>query len=278
MPPNDHDVAADATLHSSGYAERRSVRCDYDANGHVLKLHGHVTHHYLRQLSQECVRRIECVGSIVNRIRVESKHSFTTRMIMLRLPTARRLFSFIVLCASFSAIAQEVSAQEVSVSEDSRDDRDIPQQLAEKRLELATHDLKMAIAANRRIPNLHSKLTIMRLEKQATNARSLLEQARLGDQAKRHAVHLRSVQDDLDLARQQLSWAKKVEDNQPGSIEPGAMKRLELAVELAELASARAKSPEITADPFIHLQWQIDRMQSEILSLHIEMERLRRSG
>lgn len=199
---------------------------------------------------------------------------------MLRPPTPSRFISLIVLCASFSAIAPEASAQEASAQEVSGDDRDLTQRLAEKRLELATHDLKTAIAANRRIPNLHSKLTIMRLEQQVTNARSLLEHARSGDrdQAKLHAVHLRSVQDDLDLARQQLRWAKRIEDNQPGSIETAAMKRLQLAVELAELALARAKSTEITADPFIHLQWQIDRMQSEILSLHIEMERLRRSG
>lgn len=74
MPPNDHDVAAaaDATLHSSGYAELRSIHCDYDANDHVLTLHGRVTHYYFKQLSQECVRGIEGVDCIVNQIRVES--------------------------------------------------------------------------------------------------------------------------------------------------------------------------------------------------------------
>lgn len=88
-------------------------------------------------------------------------------------------------------------------------------------------------------------------------------------------THLQNVENDVTLAEQQLVWAKDVNQHQEGLVSDDEVKRLQLSVDLARLALERAKQPKIKADPLHHLQWQIDRLRSELLNLQVEFERVR---
>lgn len=161
-------------------------------------------------------------------------------------------------------------------SQDNADEAaDVNVRYFQANLELATHDLQVASNANRRIPNMTSKLTMIRLQNQVKVAEKLLEQAMTRDVDDLHMAHLQSVENDLDLAERQLKWAEEVSQKHSGSVRDDQLERLRLSAELARLAFQRAKSPEITADPMNHVQWQIDRLRSEVLSLQVEFERIR---
>ena len=102
-------------------------------------------------------------------------------------------------------------------------------------------------------------------------------------------VDIRFFQKKLELAKHdlktavkanqrvpnQLVWAKDVNQHQEGLVSDDEVKRLQLSVDLARLALERAKQPKIKADPLHHLQWQIDRLRSELLNLQVEFERVR---
>ena len=145
----------------------------------------------------------------------------------------------------------------------------------QKKLELAKHDLQSAVKANQQVPNLTSKLMMIRLQNQVNYTETLLKQATAKTDHDLHATHLQNVENDVTLAEQQLVWAKDVNQHQAGLVSDDEVKRLQLSVELARLALERAKQPKIKADPLHHLQWQIDRLRSELLNLQVEFERVR---
>ena len=171
---------------------------------------------------------------------------------------------FVATLATSDAVSQEPRHDHGAAS-------DIDARYFRKKLELAQHDLKVALDANRRIPNMNSKLSLLRLENQVAYAAKLVEQAGKHDDHDLHQSHLQSVKNDVVLAEEQLAWARKAS----GYLRDDQVKRLELNAQLARLALERAEQPEITADPTRHLQWQIDRLRSELLSLHVEFERTR---
>lgn len=173
-------------------------------------------------------------------------------------------FGLFVIPIALPAISQEQSHDEPAPS-------DIDVRYFQKKLELAKHDLQTALAANRRIPNMNSKLSLLRLENQVAYATKLVEQAGKHTDHDLHKSHLQSVKNDVILAEEQLAWAKKAS----GYLREDQIKRMELAAQVARLALERAEQPEITADPMLHLQWQIDRLRSELLSLQVEFERTR---
>ena len=144
-------------------------------------------------------------------------------------------------------------------------------------LELAKHDLQVASTANRRIPNMTSKLAMIRLQNQVKYAAKLLEQSMTKDVDDLHMAHLQTVENDLTLAERQLKWAEEVSQKHSGSVRDDQLARLRLSAELARLAFKRAKDSKITADPITHVQWQIDRLRSEVLNLQVEFERNRSS-
>lgn len=184
----------------------------------------------------------------------------------------RTLFSLSLVVMLVTSLGLTVSAQDSSSAKN-----DIDLQYYHKYLELAQHDLETALKANRRIPDMISKLTMMRLKNQVIYAKSMLQQATATTDHERHMTHLQIVEGELQLAEQQLKWAMDLNESRPGTIDDDKVKRLQLSVDLARLALQRAKQPEITVDPLQHLQWQIDRLRTELLSLQVEFERVRSS-
>lgn len=150
------------------------------------------------------------------------------------------------------------------------------------KLELARHDLQSALNLNRRIPNLNTKLTMIRLRNQVKYATKLVEQAMTEDLDDLHIdhlhmAHLRSVENDVAIAEQQLRWAEESNQKYLDTVGDDDLRRLKISVRLARLGLERAKDPKLMTDPMYHFQWQIDRLRSEVLSLQIEFERNRSS-
>lgn len=183
---------------------------------------------------------------------------------------AKHLFITTAAFAWMVSMTSLVMSQETKSAAD-----DVDVQYFQKKLELAEHDLLTAIEANRRIPNINTKLSMLRLENQVTYATKLLQQAGATSDHDLHKSHLQSVENDLRLAEAQLKWAEEVNSKHSGLLREDQVKRLRLSVELARLALKRAQQPHITSDPLHHLHWQIDRLQSELLSLQVEFERIR---
>lgn len=144
-----------------------------------------------------------------------------------------------------------------------------------KKLELAKHDLQTAVKANQQVPNLTSKLMMIRLQNQVDYTETLLKHATAKADDDLHVVHLQNVKNDVTIAEQQLAWAKNVNQQHAGLVSDDEVKRLKLSVDLARLALEKAKQPKIKADPLHHLQWQIDRLQSDLLNLQVKFERVR---
>ena len=145
----------------------------------------------------------------------------------------------------------------------------------QKKLELAKHDLQTAVKANQRVPNLTSKLMMIRLQNQVDYTETLLKHATAKTDHDLHVIHLQSVKNDVTIAEQQLAWAKEVNQQHAGLVSDDEVKRLKLSVDLARLALEKAKQPKIKADPLHHLQWQIDRLRSDLLNLQVKFERVR---
>ncbi|WP_182870668.1 hypothetical protein [Stieleria mannarensis] len=180
-----------------------------------------------------------------------------------------RMMSTVLAVLASVVAAPAVMGQEPVQGHQAASDIDV--RYFHKKLELAQHDLQTALDANRRIPNLNSKLSLLRLENQVTYAKKLVEQAGKHDDIDLHESHLESLKNDLSLAEKQLAWAKKASEY----VRDDEVKRQELVAQLARLALERAEQPEVTADPTQHLQWQIDRLRSELLALRVEFERTR---
>ncbi|TWU39442.1 hypothetical protein [Novipirellula artificiosorum] len=173
-------------------------------------------------------------------------------------------------------LALTLSPAGLAVSQDSSDKKsDVDVRYFQKKLELAQHDLEAALDANRDIPNLNSKLTLLRLQNQVEYSKKLLDHATNHGEHDLHSTHLQNLKNDLALAEQQYRWSKEANQKYAGVVSTTDVKRLKLAVELARLALERAEQPEITEDPTSHLQWQVDRLRSELLKLTVEFERVR---
>lgn len=184
-------------------------------------------------------------------------------------------------CTSHSrlivALGLLIAGGQLSAQDRPPGDDDINVQYYRKNLELAQHHLQTALKANQRIPSMHSKLTMIRLKNQVLYAKELVAQATAKTDQDLHQTHLQNVENDLHRAEQQLRWATEANRKSHGSVGEDELKRLQLTVDLARLALQRAKQPEIFDDPLHHLQWQIDRLRSELLSLQVEFERTRAS-
>ncbi len=177
----------------------------------------------------------------------------------------------ILVIGMLSMVAASIAtSQEPTHEDDAVSDIDV--RYFRKKMELAEHDLQAALESNRRIPNINSKLTMLRLENQAAYAAKLVEQSGKHTDHDLHKSHLQSLKNDVILAEKQLAWTTKAS----AYFRKDQVKRLGLSVQLARLALERAEQPEITADPMQHLQWQIDRLRSELLNLQVEFERTQR--
>ena len=96
-----------------------------------------------------------------------------------------------------------------------------------------------------------------------------------GKQLDVHELHINQLKASVDLAKNQLQWVQEINKKIPGTYQAEYLKRSRLEVELKEIELKRARSSKVTKTPVDHLQWQIDQIQSEIMQLRRQLERVR---
>ena len=141
-------------------------------------------------------------------------------------------------------------------------------------LDLAKADLDIALDMNRRIGGAYSENTLQRLRNHAEIAEARLQYEITGGESKLHDIHLRELEEARKLAEQDLASAIAVNKRLAGTVRELEIRRLRLAAEVARLAVARGRDPATVSSPYAHLQWQLDRMRSELLRLQTRTDKL----
>ena len=140
--------------------------------------------------------------------------------------------------------------------------------------ELAKTNLNIALDVNKRIGGAYSKNILQRLRNHLEIAEAKLQYEITGGESKLHDIHLRELEEARKLAEQDLASAIAVNKRLAGTVRELEIRRLRLAAEVARLAVARGRDPATVSSPYAHLQWQLDRMRSELLRLQTRTDKL----
>lgn len=145
---------------------------------------------------------------------------------------------------------------------------------AEANLHLAKIELQIALTENAKIPNLYSALTVQRLRNNVDYAQEMLRHENRSGESGLHALHLTEVEGALKLAESDLAAAVAANKRVHGSFSDLEIERLRAAADVARLALEKAHDPTVTQSPMDHLQWQLDRMRSELTRLNVRMDKV----
>ncbi len=145
---------------------------------------------------------------------------------------------------------------------------------ARANLRLAEIELEMALTENEKIRYLYSAETVERLRNNVAFAEELLRHETHPGNDGLHSIHLRELEGTLKLAESELSSALEANTQVPGSISLMKVERLRAAVELARLALEKARDPAVTQSPIDHLQWQLERLRSELTRLYVRLDKV----
>jgi len=178
--------------------------------------------------------------------------------------------------ATLFMLLASVPAQ-VPESHDTRVDarpEDIRIRYARANLHLTEVELQIALTGNKRISNLYTARTVQRLRNNVAHAQEMLRyEAERGDVGL-HKLHLRESEGELAVAQSELKSAIAVNRQQPGSINNLEIERLRAAKEVARLALEKARERAAMQTPMVHMQYQIDRMQSELSRMHVLIDKV----
>lgn len=157
---------------------------------------------------------------------------------------------------------------------DATEPEELQRKYLNKQVELAAHELDVVIRANEEIPLMYSKLTLLRLKKQLEHAKASLTAFKNRDQFDKNlpAASLKLVENEADIAQQRLRWAIEANQEVPGAVGEADLTAYRLKAEMARLALQRARQKGYFDDPMTHLQWQLNRLRSEVLELLVRME------
>ncbi len=145
---------------------------------------------------------------------------------------------------------------------------------ARANLQLAEIELRSALTENEKIPNLYTVQTIQRLRNNVGCAQEMLHQETHPGDDRPHALHLREVEGTLKLAESGLAAAVAANKKVPGSVPDLEIERLRATADVAGLALEKAREPAVTQSPMDHLQWQLDRIRSELARLYVRMDKV----
>ena len=151
--------------------------------------------------------------------------------------------------------------------------REVRVRYAEAKLHLAEIELRIVLSGNEKIPNMYSMRTIRRLSNNVAHAKELLryEMERKGNDL--HDLHLQELEGELALAESELAAVVRLKNELIGSISDLEIEKLKVAVKVARLALGTAREPEVIRSREDHLQWQIDRVSTELTRLYLLMDR-----
>lgn len=140
-------------------------------------------------------------------------------------------------------------------------------------LHLAEVDLRIALTTNTKIANLYSPSTIRRLRNNVAYAEKELNYELNGEESSLHDLHLQEVEIDLQVAESELEEALQLNRRLPGSFDDLQIDRLRATKEVARLALDLAREPAVMRSHNDHLQWQLNRIRSEVTRLYVLMDK-----
>lgn len=171
------------------------------------------------------------------------------------------------LLLTFSSVLGQVTTENVNRAEEVRVN------YARAAMHLADIELRIALAANERIANLHSPSTIRRLRNNVAHTEQQLRYELHEEKNGLHDLHLQELETELEVAESELAEALELNRRRPDSYDALQIEKLRAAKEVARFALDLARDPTVIQSHSDHLQWQLNRMRSEVTRLYVLMDK-----
>ena len=145
---------------------------------------------------------------------------------------------------------------------------DIHVRYARAHLELAQFDLKRAAEYNAIIPNIVGPGEVQRLERHVEFDRVRLEERLQGKDADVQEFCVRAAETALQVARDRVNYAARMQDHSPSKMGSLNVKRAELVATLAEINLERTQQYDPEESVLNYLQWQLEDLRYQMSELH----------
>ena len=192
--------------------------------------------------------------------------------------TSRTLLPLGLLLASIAIVAMNPFSAPRGIAEQNDSVVDTNVRYARAMSDLAAHELQQAMAENSTVAGTNANVLVERLKNNALIAKERLQLALMGKAQSIHQVHLREMGGNLKIAELALDNVLRLNERAPGLISADEVTRLRMTVEVARLAFERARDPAAIESHDAHVQWQLDHLRHEVLSLHTRMAELESSA
>ncbi len=184
-----------------------------------------------------------------------------------------------LLCAAVAVLFMMLASAPAQVPESHATQLKVPPEnvrirYAQAALHLAEVELQIALTGNKRITNLYTARTVQRLQNNVAHAQEMLRYESERGEVGLHKLHLRESEAELEVAELELASVLAVNRLQPGFVNSLEIERLRAAKEVARLALEKAREPAAIQTPMVHVQYQLDRMRSELSHLHMLIDKV----
>ena len=181
------------------------------------------------------------------------------------------LFATVFTVSLWSAKADSPKPEKTASKSNNAESLDV--RFARAHLELAKLDLRRAMEANKRIPNLMSAAFFEELRLHAEIDEERLEQCLMGEDADSHQICIRSAEAAVKIAEADLKRKRTRHQRMPSTFSKLHVERAEVSAELAKLNLERAQELDGSEAAWTHLQWQIDELRHQVLELQTPLKR-----
>ena len=147
---------------------------------------------------------------------------------------------------------------------------------ARANLRLAEIDLEIVLAGNRRVANLHSTQSILRLRDNVASAQDALDYELSQTKEGLAALRVRRLERALRLAEADLAAAMRANQQAPGSVSGMEMERRRVVAEVHRLTLQMARDRGAKSSVDDQLRWQVEQLHTEVTRLSIQLEELLR--
>lgn len=150
--------------------------------------------------------------------------------------------------------------------------RDLVVRFARARLRLAELDLERALDINARAPAAIGGRQIDRLEHRVESLRRQVEVARDQPRTAARQVTVAAAEAARDVANVDLERARAANRRMPGAVSEVNLKRLEAALDLADVRVQMCRNPDYDLSLLAEMQWSIERLTEEVVDLRHRLD------
>ena len=151
------------------------------------------------------------------------------------------------------------------------DDESIEVRLARAHLQLAKLDLRRAMEANKRIPNVLPAAFIETLQLHVVIDEEQLRHCLNGEHHDSDQMCIRRAEARVKIADADVKRTRAVHERIRSTTSKLDLERATAVANMAKLNLERTREPEHSESTLTHLQWQIDDLRHQVLELQMEM-------